>query len=272
MRLIAMSLYAKLEKQVKSLDYYRSTITGLFREALGHVTEWESPIFFPKDQRDKNPLIIIIASSKGLCGSYNALLFKQFKKDYETGSHQKPTFITIGRKATKFVKAEGLGNIALSFNDFKTSNFTTVADKLIKEITEGKNPYSSVTCYSNFFKNFFVQVPRKTKLTPFDPEAYEALADKSKEPKEKPKPVNGELIWEHSREDILQFLSIRYLRSVLLHILFQSLIAEQSARFLAMDNATTNADKILDNLTLQYNKSRQALITKELSELTACVG
>lgn len=68
---------------------------------------------------------------------------------------------------------------------------------------------------------------------------------------------------------MLDYLSILYVRSVILNLLFQSLLAEQAARFLAMDNSTRNADKFLDKLVLQYNKQRQALITREVSELSA---
>jgi F-type H+-transporting ATPase subunit gamma len=77
------------------------------------------------------------------------------------------------------------------------------------------------------------------------------------------------ILWEQPQEEVLDFLAIRYLRSTIIQHIFQALRAEHAARFMAMENSTNNAEKYLDRLTLQFNKLRQSLITKEVSELSS---
>ena len=268
MRLISMSLYGKLEKQGKPLAHYRQTLAELFGEVTNAGIGWDNDILFPKDTSDSRPLIIIVASTKGLCGSFNSTLFRHIKRELELKDNQTPTFVTVGWKSRNFVSDENFGEASKQFNDFNSSNFLHIADDLTQLITQAETPFTSVTFYSNFFRSFFVQKPNATRIIPFSPEEVPDGASKE---------VSGEdllsqLIWEEDPSDVLDFLSLRYLRGSICHLLFQSLLSEQASRFVAMDNATSNADKFLDRLTIRYNKARQSLITKELSELTASFG
>ena len=266
MRLISMSLYGKLEKQGKPLAHYRTMLFDLFNEVAYTNSGWDNPILFPKEKGDKRPLIIIIASTKGLCGSFNSNLFRHIKRELHLEDGQEPTFITIGSKARNFVGDENLGTSFKQWHNFNSSNFLTIADELTKVIVGAEKPFTSVRFYSNSFRSFFVQQPGITQLIPFNPEAAPS------EVKKTPSDSALEFIWEQSPHDVLDYLSLRYLRGSICHVLFQSLLAEQASRFVAMDNATSNADKFLERLTIKYNRARQALITKELSELTASYG
>ena len=270
MRLISMSLYGKLETQGEPLAHYRQMLAKLFSEITTVNVGWDNPILFPKDTSDSRPLIIIVASTKGLCGSFNSTLFRHIKRELELQGDQKPTFVTIGSKSRNFVSDEGLAASSKQFNDFNSSNFLHIADDLTEIITEAEEPFTSVTFYSNFFRSFFVQKPDATRIIPF---STEELPKEEGQPQSQPsEDIISELIWEQDPHLVLDFLSLRYLRGSICHLLFQSLLAEQASRFVAMDNATSNADKFLERLTIRYNKARQALITKELSELTASFG
>ncbi len=268
MRLISMSLYGKLEKQGHPLAHYRKVLTQLFNEVTDANVGWDNPILFPKEEGDKRPLIIIVASTKGLCGSFNSNLFRHIKREMHLEKEQTPTFVTIGSKARNIVRDEGLGTAAEQFNNFNSSNFLHIADEITKIITEAKEPFSSVIFYSNFFLSFFLQKPDATQLIPFNPE----VATPQDQEAQSSKDIVSELIWEQDPHVVLDYLSLRYLRGSICHLLFQSLLAEQASRFVAMDNATGNADKFLERLTIKYNKARQSMITKELSELTASYG
>ncbi len=265
MRLISMSLYGKLETQGKPLAHYRKMLTQLFNEVTDANVGWDNPILFPKQEGNKRPLIIIVASTKGLCGSFNSNLFRHIKRELHLQDSQEPTFVTIGSKARNFTRNEGLGSAEKQFNNFNSANFLHIADDITEIITGAEKPFTSVTFYSNYFHSFFLQKPDATQLIPFNP-------DEPDEPKEPGEDLVHELIWEQDPRDVLDFLSLRYLRGSICHLLFQSLLSEQASRFVAMDNATGNADKFLERLTIKYNKARQAMITKELSELTASYG
>ena len=255
-RLISMSFYSKLEKQNVYLQDYTINISQLFSQLLAFVPEWKNPIIFPDDILDTNPLFIVISAAKGLCGSFNSNLFRYFERAFFVEEHQKPIFITIGQKATKLIKEKKAGEIILSVDEITSSNFVPFADKIVEIINDRKNIYSSVSIYSNHFKNFFTQKPQKTTLIPVSIKQPMQVAE-------------IEFIWEQSQDAILDYLAAKYIKSSILNLLFQSLISENAARFIAMDSSTTNAEKILEKLTLQFNKTRQTLITREVSELAA---
>ena len=177
--------------------------------------------------------------------------------------HQTPTFITIGNKATKLVEQQKLGKILESYTDLNSNNFTDIAMRIKKVIatTSDNAQYSSVTFYSTYLKNFFSQAPRKNTIIPLN-----YLNEQKDNDQKNIEPV--EPIWEQNIKEIADIMGMNYLQSNITHILFQALISEYAARFVSMDGATTNAESYLEKLTLQFNKLRQGLITKEVSELS----
>lgn len=261
-RLVSMSFYARLEKQNIPLQYYTSNITQFFSQLSKQLPDWDNNILFPKDILDSTPLFILIASSKGLCGSFNSNLFRYFDRNYYIEEHQTPKFITIGSKATKLVREKNLGNIIENYGELTSNNFNSIAKDLVEIIDNTQPPYSSITFYSNYLKNFFIQKPEKNQIIPATTQPQETQ-------KEEQQSFDEDLIWEQDKVQIINFVATKYLKTSILDILFQSLISETASRFLAMDSSTNNAEKMLETLTLQYNKARQALITQEVSELSA---
>ncbi len=257
-RLVSMASYAKLDKQVNFLREYKNNISKTFTQILNiKESEWNNKILFPEDIFDQTPLIIVISSTKGLCGSFNSNLNRFMERKLIIEKNQKPEFITIGNKAKKEIEAKNLGEIILNFNELNYSLLETISSKIIDKIYENNKTYSSVIFYSNKLINFFIQRPQKTTLIPVILDTLEEQ-NISKE---------FDPILTQNEKDILDFMAEKYIKSSITEILFQSLIAESASRFLAMDSSNTNAKKILERLTLQYNKSRQSLITKEVSEL-----
>lgn len=278
MRLIAMSLYSKLDKEQKTLEYYQKTLKEFFEELSARCPEWENHTFFPTDLLDSSPLFIVISATKGFCGGINNILFQYTEQKLVIEEHQKATFITIGKKATNFVNEKNLGEIIESYHDLKSNNFTEIARKIADLIMQRKMPFSSVSVYSSIFKNFFTQRPIKTTIIPLQEEVnkielenIERLEQEAAEQAKVLTTVNLDIdpLWEQDKTYITNVMAEKYLHSHLTHILFQALIAEYASRFVAMDGATTNAENYLETLTLQFNKMRQALITREVSELSA---
>lgn len=272
-RLVSMSLYSKLEKQDATLKYYIKNVQDLFVDLTKTVPLWQNSILFPQDLFDTKPLFIIAATSKGLCGSLNSNLFRYLDQSIFLKDNQSSHFITLGQKAHKYVKDKGWDEIIGIYNEFNSSNFITIADALVERIVHGPVRYSSVSFFSNERKSFFTQRPYKLTLIPV---VLEHQKDVLFEEGEEEQAVGthqftetDDIIWEQHIEDVLDVLAVSYLRSSIISVLFQELLAEYSARFLAMDSSTTNAEKFLERLTLQYNKARQAAITKEVSELSA---
>lgn len=272
-RLVSMSLYAKLEKLHVSLNYYLTNTEGFFIELARLVPEWKSHLFSPDDIFDTRPLVILVATTKGLCGSLNFNLFRFFERSFFLGEHQVPRFVTIGQKATRYVKEKGLGDILCSYNELNSNNYMSITNDLVHRVLTRETGFSSVVFYSNFLKSFFIQKPEKTVLIPLNlcQKIKDSLQEKDNNERSQSLfyDEKSEIIWEQDKFETLDALSMMYAKGVVMQLLFQSLLAEQAARFLAMDSSTSNADKFLEKLVLQFNKQRQAVITKEISELSS---
>lgn len=271
MRLISMSLYSKLEKQNAQFSFYQKTASNLFSHLRSQNPHWKAQLFAQDDVLNSRPLYVIISSSKGLAGGFNTNVIRYLKQALFLETHQQPNFITLGAKAHKFVQDEKMGTIIHHYPSYGSVNITTIAQEIFDYTY--KNSYSSLTFFSTIFVNFFNQKVLKTQLLPLKNQTTpsEKKVD-SKTPKEEPAALifsYSQPIWEQTPSEILGELSALALKNSIQHLLFQSLISEQATRFMAMDHATTNADHFIEKLTLQYNKTRQSLITKELAELSA---
>ncbi len=265
-RLVSMSFYAKLDKQRDPLLVYMNNVRDLFFY-FANKSDWIDPVLFPDDVLDQRPLVIVVATSRGLCGSLNSNLFRYISKSLFFESHQEPEFVAIGQKAIKFIKQNNLGKIAYSYNELTLQNLTTITEDLLEKLFYEKKHYSSVAFFSNELRSFFVQRPIKTTIIPtcLDKDDLSDIQESGIEAIE----YDDDIIFEQKTEELAKFLGSMYLRSVITKTLFQSLISERAARFSAMDSSCTNAEKILERLTIQYNKLRQALITKEVAELSS---
>lgn len=266
-RLVSMSMYNKLEKIDFPLKNYTGTIKNLFIDALLCKEDWKSSLLFPSDVLDSKPLYVFIGTSKGLCGSLNSNLIRYFETSQFIETHQKPHFIAVGQKAINYLKNKNGADLVCSYPDLNSNNFIALADDLINKMVHGSHQYSSVVFYASQAQSFFTQKPHKFTLIPMSKEPCSIAT--SLEPSSQSFVLPKEFIWEQEDGDILNFLCERYLRSSVIHILFQALRAEHAARFLAMENSTNNAEKYLERLTLHCNKLRQAMITREVSELSA---
>ncbi len=260
-RLISMSFYNKLEKNYQPLSLYSTNLRTLFGHLLLHAKDWANETFLPHDLLDRRPLFVIVSTSKGLCGGLNSNLLKYFEQSLFLEPHQQPSFIAIGSKAITYIKGRKLTTLVSVYNEVNSSNLFALTEELIAKILFSDANYTSVSFFSNEARSFFSQRPLKTTVLPLSVTMLKNDYDNAFDPD-----IEPELIWEQDTQMVLDRLAMRYLHSSIMHILFGAMRAEQAARFLAMDNSTNNAEKYLEPLIMQFNKMRQALITKEISE------
>jgi F-type H+-transporting ATPase subunit gamma len=271
-RLTSMSMYSKLESRFANTQQYASHTQDFLTTLSQYSDSIKIPALLPNKPLEANPLIIVIASSRGFCGGFNSTLFRYMEKNFFAPEKTQPNFIAIGQKATKFFKDSCYGPCICNYNELNSQNFILIANDLVERILTQTPSYSSVIAFSNTPKNFFIQRPQKTTLVPIPWDKQNKQPNKTEETDEVNSIQNnteGMPILEQTLPEIINYLAISYLKTSIAEILFKSLRAEYSARFLAMDSSTNNAEKILEQLILQFNKQRQALITREVSELAA---
>lgn len=259
MRLISMSMHSRLRNKTPLLKKYNQEIETLFKNLRSISPKWQNSITNPQNAKEFNQLFIIVGSQKGLCGTFNTNLIKEFEKTTTQQELENTNFIVVGKKAVDYLANKKVKSIVRQFNEINMRNFTKVSNQIVDIIINAKEPYSCVKILSNELKTFFLQKPKLTQLIPLETENIDG--GKTKE-----SPCQ-DYIWYQQAEEILNKLAPQYISSNVNSFLLESLLAEQAARFLSMDTATRNAKNLLEETTLQYNKLRQAKITKELTEL-----
>lgn len=237
-------------------------------EILGNLAaSTEEEYYHPmlrKPSQVKSVAVIVVSSDRGLCGSFNANLLKAatnyIKKVLPAQySGVKISVIPIGKRAVSFFGKQNM-TVVREFPDiFAKLNFSTALD-VATLVSEGftDEKYDRVEIFCNEFKSVIKQEVKMNTLLPLERTATDAS----------PVTEDGsDYIFEPSRGEIMDELLPKYLNIQVWRALLESNAAEQAARMMAMDNATTNARDLIRALQLQYNKARQAAITKEMLEI-----
>lgn len=249
MRIISMSLHGRLKNKEAAIGRYKDGIHALFFTLKHKNPTWINPFDHGKSDRK---LIIVIGSNKGLTGNFNTSLFKFLEQ--QAPKSGKVDFIVIGKKAVEYLKNKKNVSIIKMYTDVSLNTLFIIAPEISSIISE--EHYASVKVYSNKIRNFFIQKPSVSNLINLADDSGLDQFDMS------------DYIWEQKPEEILNALVMMMLNADIQYLIFESLLAEQAARFISMDSSTRNAKNLLDETKLQYNKLRQAKITKELTELT----
>ena len=255
MRLISRSFHTRMNKQEHAMSEYRDTLCSLFTQLRTIAPEWKPKRFFPSEKLIHKELLIIIGGQKGLCGNFNANLFYWIDTHKKELNSPDKRIIVLCKRVQEHLIKRTL-SIKKQYPEVKPQDLDATTEQLLHNIFDPAEEYTQVSILSNHSKTFFVHEQRCQQLIPFI-----GCADTtSKHP-------SDDYHWNHAPEKILSMLAEYYIRISIRTALFESLLSEQAARFLSMDNATRNANKFLESMQLQYNKARQSKITKELTEL-----
>ncbi len=265
MRMVAA---AKMKRAQEAIESARPYVLKL-QEIMQHLVEaagsdYSNPLS-EKRSEIKNVAVICIAADRGLCGSFNANLFK-FTENFilKESKQEFPdadlSVIPVGTKSVKHFDKRDFP-IERGYRDaFAKLDFADI-QKIIRlctdEFKSGK--YDKVLVFFNIFKNILIQKPTRLTLLPIEP-------PETKEDEEKNN-ISLDYIYEPEQKAILDELlpksvDIQFWRTIL-----ESNAAEQAARMMAMENATENAKELIRNLEMEFNKKRQEAITTEMLEI-----
>ncbi len=208
---------------------------------------------------DKVHLCVVMTSDRGLCGGFNSNIIKKAKSYFSKISAEGKEFkiITVGSKGNDQLKRVYGEKIIenISFKESKNANYFD-ADKVGKMIIEKfeAGEFDVCTIFYNQFKNVIIQIPQAQQIVPLNNEENENNSDESYE-------------FEPDEDEILSNLLPKNISTQIFKAMLENSASEQGSRMSAMDNATRNAGEMVDKLTIEYNRSRQAAITKELIEI-----
>jgi F-type H+-transporting ATPase subunit gamma len=258
MNMVSSAKFRKAQDAQNNSRLYANQLKGVIGRLAGAAGSETHPLMQVREA--KKALVVVFASDKGLCAGFNNNLIK-FVKRWMTDAgqaYQTVEFVTTSKRATNGVK--DLGTIVKSLEDIAgTPNFAIA--KEIGEMAQSKfigGEYDEVFLVYNIFESALSQTPTLEKVLPMTAEEAEQGSG-----------AEIDYIYEPSRTELLSYLLPKTVNFSFFSAFLESAAGEHAARMAAMDSATTNANKLIDENTTLRNRARQAQITTELTEIVA---
>ena len=250
MKMVAAAKLKKAQDKVLQLRPYSKKLN----EILSNLSSSVNNDLF-KTRNINSALVVIVSSDKGLCGSFNSSLFKEFNTFCSQNNFKNITVLPIGKKAYDFFKNSKFElnlNYWEDLNNFSYDNSSEICEYLIDSFLGSK--FDKISIIYNEFKNVAVQ---KTVSEDFLPVPQVDSESNS----------SNNYIFEPEKNKIVRHLIPQTLKTQLFKSVLESSASEQGSRMTAMSQATDNAGELLKELKLTYNRTRQAAITKEILEI-----
>ncbi len=260
MEMVAASKMRKAQERMRHARPYSEKIRNVAAHLAQANPEYTHP-FLVKHEKSKRIGLIVVTTDKGLCGGLNTNVLRQVTnkmKELEAGGN-KVEVVAIGNKGNGFMNRIGAPVIANCVNFGDTPHLEQLIGpvKVMLDRYDDEDLDAVYLCYTRFI-NTMKQEPVVEQLLPL-------TADKME-------PVNSyswDYLYEPDAKTVIDELLLRYVEALVYQGVVENLASEQSARMVAMKAATDNAGNLIHELKLVYNKTRQAAITKELSEIVA---
>ena len=263
MKMVAASKLRRAQELAESSRVYADSLSFILSSLAGNTkNSSDLPEILTGRENSKISLLIINSSDRGLCGGFNSNLFRNAKKwiSDQQGQGKSVKIMTVGKKASSFYKKTDL-DIVASFEDLNSNDRQLqVSEEIKNKILElfDNNEIDEVSILFNKFVSAISQEPTYQSLIPLSNE--ETSEDESEANK-------AVFEFEPDKNELLEYLVPRNFLTQIYRSVLESSASEHAARMTSMDNATRNAGDMIDRLTLTYNRTRQAFITKELIEI-----
>ncbi len=263
MKLVAAAKLRRAQEAVESARPYASKMTEVIQELSSRVEEDAHPLLRSPEREDKI-LVIVCTSNRGLCAGFNANLLRAVDRFLAAkhGVTSSIEIVTVGRKGNQHFTRKG-ENITRYHEDV-VGNVTFASAKEIAREPMERFAKGEIDHVYLVYNEFVSAIQFNQIIAPLLPLNKEGSEDDAQEDK-----GGEEYIYEPSETELLAQLVPNSIEVRIFQALLESEAAEQGSRMTAMDNATSNAEEMIDKLTLQYNRARQAYITKELVEIVS---
>src|SRR5215831_13844415 len=255
MKMVAAAKLRRAQRALMQARPHRDLLRASAGRLLDQARAWEHPLVLMPDE-PKRAEILILTSDRGLCGGFNSNLLRKVDHflRHDGRRYEDIRLTTMGRKGRDYYRAK---NIALkeSLNSFEEGFRFSAAEEFANKYLEAFKEGTFDVLYLGFntFKSAISQDPVLQQVLPLD---LKPSGDAS-----------APLVWEGNPQEILEAMLQRYLATLFFTSVLESQASELGARMSAMENATNNAKDMIGSLTLQYNRARQASITKELMDI-----
>ena len=262
MKMVAAAKLRKAQENAEKGRPYSEKMNNIILNLSAGVSDPQSaPKLLVGTGKENVHLCVVLTSDRGLCGGFNSNIIKKAKNYFEKIQNEGKSLkiITVGSKGYDQLKRQYGKSIIenISFKESKNINYFDAAKvgNLIIEKFQNEE-FDFCTIFFNKFKNVISQIPQAQQIIPLE-----------NENKDKDEKLESNYEFEPDEDEILSNLLPKNISTQIFKAMLENSASEQGSRMTAMDNATRNAGDLVDKLTIQYNRSRQAAITKELIEI-----
>ena len=254
MEMVAASKLRRAQAQIQNSRPYFEILYSTIQDITRNNKDFSSR--YLQQREAKKVMYIVIAGDRGLAGGYNSNILKMVMSEIQG---KDATVLPIGKKAVDYFRSKGIPSLADSYAeaaDVSIGDCFSISKQLSKAFLAGEFDEVHVA-YTNFV-SVLSQTPDAMQLLPLVPDKEHRDA-----------PASHGIIYEPDSEEVFAAIVPEYLGGILYGALCESRAAEQAARRSAMDSATQNADEMIADLSLKFNRARQAAITQEITEIVA---
>lgn len=268
MKMVSAAKLRRAQTAIQQMRPYADKLNSMLRNILSSL-EGDAVTVFSQQRAIENACLVVVTSNRGLCGAFNTNIIKEAIKEIE-GNYQeaykagKLTLIFIGKRGYDFLKkrytkATIIADYVDLFDDLKYDSVVAIAKGLMSDFESNK--FDSIKVAYGKFKNAAVQYPEVEQWLPVAPlEVDESASDSS---------LKADYLFEPNKAQLLNHLVPSILQTTLYKYLLDTHASEHGARMTAMDAATENANELLRELRISYNKARQEAITTEILEIVS---
>ena len=255
MKMVSAAKLKRAQDAIIQMRPYANKLTELLKNLSASLDSSDGGVY-TQEREIKNVLLVTVTSNRGLCGGFNAYIIKKAKALInEEYANANVSILSIGKKSSEHFTKNGF-NVASThdalFGDLTFDNVAKVAEGIMEQFVEGD--YDKVVLVYNQFKNAATQIIMTENFLPVQAAENESEAV-------------VDYIFEPTKQEIVEQLIPKSLKTQLFKAVLDSHAAEHGARMTAMHKATDNASELKKDLTLTYNKARQAAITNEILEI-----
>ena len=257
MKMVAAAKMRRAQENMEKSRPYSSRLAELLNMLIPEIDRSLMPELNVREV--KKTLFVVVTADRGMAGAFNTNVLREAHKAIDKAGQENSEIICIGKKSVGYFKNRNYP-IAVEYidfwNDLEYSYAMKIGDEIISRYINGA--VDQVQVIYNRFVNVARQEIKNETFLPmgYDPEARDS-------------DYNPERLFEPSKEAVVKTIIPRYLNTQIWQLLLESNASEQAARMLAMENATSNANDMIKDLKLQFNKARQTAITTEMLEIVS---
>ena len=254
MRMVAAAKLRKSQENMEQSRPYTNAIEEMINHLIPDIDRSLLPILETREIKKK--LFLVVSADRGMAGAFNSNIIKKTEQKVVEFGSPNSSLICIGKKSHDYFKTRDY-NIVDSYRDFWNTLDISIALK-IGDVIINKYLNKEIDAVEVIYNEFVSVASQKIICKSFLPITYEV--DKKE---------SCDLLYEPSKEDVVKTLIPKHLNVQLWQFLLESNASEQAARMVAMENATDNAGEMISDLSIEYNKARQAAITTEIIEIVS---